>query len=320
MRRGTKEDRHREHPVPVVIETPKRRVSGRVDEVELHRADVLPLHDLEAQLHVPVDVVSGADAEHETVVVAEIETGAADQLDVRSDHQAPHAVGPQTLRLRVSLDAAARAKKRHARLFLHFPRVHVPDLGVEVHVLGDLSESVAAEELLAGSLVRSRNLVEADPRAEEDLFGIESLGRGDGGDSHREYGGGHEAHNVQLWYLPFYAAFGIGAVRRTNRLRSEPENFPVQLTACGCYYRKELNQAGVRGILHGRRHIERPGVDSITPRRARCASPARDSTPLPLRARSLEPIEIENAHRASLDRDQPRCGEVVQDAREVLRR
>src|SRR5258708_20347209 len=70
-----------------------RESPGVEDRVELQRVHVIACDELEAQLQVLVDDVSGSYAEHEAVVVAEIVSRAADQLDVRRDQVPRYACG-----------------------------------------------------------------------------------------------------------------------------------------------------------------------------------------------------------------------------------
>src|SRR5882672_331291 len=71
-----------------------RRSPGIENGVELQRVYVIARDILQAQLQVPADDVARTDAEHETIVVAEIVSGAADQLDIRRDQVPRYARGP----------------------------------------------------------------------------------------------------------------------------------------------------------------------------------------------------------------------------------
>src|SRR6266576_859188 len=71
-----------------------RRSPGVENGVELQRVHVIACDKLQAQLQVPADDVARTDSEHKTVVVAEIVSCAADQLDVRRDQIPRHSGGP----------------------------------------------------------------------------------------------------------------------------------------------------------------------------------------------------------------------------------
>jgi hypothetical protein len=99
---------------------------------------VIPRDELEAQLQILVHDVSGPYAEQETIVVAEIVSRAADQLDVRRDQVPRYACSPGPARLRI-------AKGPGASDCLQFSGIHVAGFGVDVEVSRYRREIVAAE-------------------------------------------------------------------------------------------------------------------------------------------------------------------------------
>src|SRR6266571_8511566 len=120
-----------------------RRLSELIDEVELQGVYVLANDVLQAQLGVPIEEVTSADSPHEAVVVAEVQPGASDQVDLGGDPVARHAGCPQAFDVSVAADSEAERVTRFHRGIL------VPDFGVYPHLRRDLGESVAAEELVA---------------------------------------------------------------------------------------------------------------------------------------------------------------------------
>src|SRR5438309_6438966 len=162
------------------------RSPGIENDVELQRVYGIAYNIFEAQLQVLVEDVPGSYAVHQTVIVAEIVSEAAEQFPLGSDHVSRHAGPPQPLGLR--FDGTDDGKRP-----LEFARIHVAGFGVDVEVSHYCGEIVAPENLEARSVVEVRNAVLAQAAAEEQSPVVEPLGRGDGSEPCRNECNRYEA-------------------------------------------------------------------------------------------------------------------------------
>src|SRR5216117_3627501 len=155
-----------------------RRSPGVENGVELQRIHVVARDELEAQLQVLIDDVSGPYAEQQAIVVAEIQAGAADQLHVGRHQVAHDAARPQAV-------GAGIAKGPGASAPLEFSGIHEAGFGVDVEVSRYGREIVAAENLEARAVIKAGNHVLAHPGAEEKPPQVETLAGGSGRKQHR---------------------------------------------------------------------------------------------------------------------------------------
>src|SRR3989441_10825296 len=153
--------------------SPARCSPGIENDVELQGVYGMARNIFEAQLQILVDDVPASYADHQTVVIAEVVSEAAEQFPLGSDHVSRHAGPPQPLGLR--FDGTDDGKRP-----LEFARIHVAGFGVDVEVSRYCREIVAPENLEARSVVEVRNAVLAKTAAKEQSPVIEPLGRGDG--------------------------------------------------------------------------------------------------------------------------------------------
>src|SRR5712691_5309906 len=116
---------------------------------------------LQAQLQAPADDVARTDSEHKTVVVAEIVSHAADQLDVRRDQIPRYASGPGPVGVRIAKGPDAPGR-------LQFAGIHIAGFGVDIEVPCYCREIVAAENLEARAVIQAGNHVLAHPGTEEE--------------------------------------------------------------------------------------------------------------------------------------------------------